>query len=60
MHYNLNEKNSDGSITERWLPVFEVDNFDDVIEFEKFMAKVDIGSEEDNFNPLTESLFLSD
>ena len=52
MHYHFHEKNSDGSVTERWLPVFEIDDFNDVVEFEKFIAKVEIGSEEDNFNPM--------
>ena len=27
MHYHFNEKNGDGSVTERWLPVFEVEDF---------------------------------
>ena len=57
MHYHFNEKNRDGKITERWLPVFEVENFDDVLEFEKFMAKVEIGSEEDIFQPDAEYFF---
>jgi len=51
MHYHLNKKNKDGSFTPRWLPVFEVEDFEDVLEFEKFMAKVEIGSEEDIFKP---------
>ena len=31
---------------ERWIPIFEVENFDDVVEFEKYIGKVDIDSEE--------------
>ena len=57
MHYHFNEKNADGSITERWLPIFEVEDFDDVLEFEKFMAKVEIGSEEDIYKPENDYFF---
>ena len=57
LHYHFNEKNTDGSVTERWLPVFEVEDFEDVLEFEKFMAKVEIGSEEDIFKPQPEFFF---
>jgi hypothetical protein len=60
MHYHVIKKNNDGSAIERWLPVFEVDDFNDVLEFEKFIAKVEIGSEEDIFNPMTESHYLLD
>ncbi|CBY43571.1 unnamed protein product, partial [Oikopleura dioica] len=58
MHYHFNDKNADGSITERWLPIFEVEDFDDVLEFEKFMAKVEIGSEEDIYKPENDSFFV--
>lgn len=51
MHYHVNEENEDGSVTPRWLPVFEVKDFNDVIEFEKFMDKVEKGSEDDRFVP---------
>ena len=57
MHYHFIEKNTDGSITERWLPVFEVEDFGDVLEFEKFMAKVEIGSEEDIYKPKADCFF---
>jgi len=57
MHYHFNEKNADGSITERWLPVFEVEDFEDVLEFEKFMAKVEFGSEEDIYKPENDYFF---
>ena len=60
MHYHFIEENSDGCVIERWLPVFDVDDFNDVVEFEKFIAKVEIGSEEDNFNPTTETNYLED
>ena len=51
MHYHVNEENEDGSVTPRWLPIFEVKDFNDVIEFEKFMDKVEKGSEDDRFVP---------
>ena len=57
MHYHFNEKNADGSIMERWLPVFEVEDFEDVLEFEKFMAKVEFGSEEDIYKPENDYFF---
>ena len=57
MHYHFNEKNKDGSITERWLPIYEIEDFNDVVEFEKFIAKIEIGSEEDLFIP-KEEFFL--
>ncbi|CBY42500.1 unnamed protein product, partial [Oikopleura dioica] len=57
IHYHFKKKNRDGSVTERWMPVFEVENFDDVLEFEKFMAKVEIGSEEDIFQPDADYFF---
>ncbi len=57
MHYHFNEKNTDGSISERWLPIYEVEDFEDVVEFEKFMAKVEFGSEEDNYKPENDYFF---
>ena len=57
MHYHFNEKNKDGSITERWLPIWEIEDFNDVVEFEKLIAKIEIGSEEDLFIP-KEEFFL--
>ena len=57
IHYQFHEKNQDGSVTERWLPVFEIEDFNDVVEFEKFIAKIEIGSEEDLFIP-KEEFFL--
>ncbi|CAG5103896.1 Oidioi.mRNA.OKI2018_I69.chr1.g990.t1.cds [Oikopleura dioica] len=51
MHYNCQEINEDGAVSERWLPVFEVEDFNDVVEFEKYVGKVRIGSEEDLFTP---------
>ena len=57
IHYQFREKNQDGSVTERWLPVFEIEDFNDVVEFEKFIAKIEIGSEEDLFIP-KEEFFL--
>ena len=54
MHYHFNEKNKDGTITERWMPVFDVEDFRDVVEFEKYIAKVEVGCEEDNFIPKEE------
>ena len=51
MDYHFNEKNKDGSITERWLPIYEIEYFNDVLEFEKLIAKIEIGSEEDLFIP---------
>ena len=57
MHYHFNEKNKDGSITERWLPIYEIEDFNDVVEFEKLIAKIEIGSEEDLFIP-KEEFFL--
>ena len=40
---------------ERWIPIFEVENYSDVIEFEKYVAKIAIGSEEDLFVPEADS-----
>ena len=51
MHYNCQEINEDGAVSERWMPVFEVEDFNDVVEFEKYVSKVRIGSEEDLFTP---------
>ena len=60
MHYHFSEKREHGlcSESERWLPVFEVEDFGDVVEFEKFMAKLEIGCEEDNFVPQEEHFLI--
>ena len=40
-HYHVTQEGVD-----RWIPIFDVENFNDVVEFEKYVAKVDIDSEE--------------
>ncbi|CAG5094837.1 Oidioi.mRNA.OKI2018_I69.XSR.g13904.t1.cds [Oikopleura dioica] len=45
---------------ERWIPIFEVENYNDVIEFEKYVAKIAIGSEEDLFVPEADSVENAD
>ena len=57
MHYHICDTYTDGTVVERWLPVFDVEDFEDVIRFEKFMAKVEFGSEEDIYNPQDDPFF---
>ena len=40
-HYHVIQGGQD-----RWIPIFDVENFDDVVEFEKYISKVEIDSEE--------------
>ena len=34
----MDEKNKNESAKENWVPIFDVENFEDVVEFEKFMS----------------------
>ena len=46
-HYHVTQEGVD-----RWIPIFDVENFNDVVEFEKYVAKVDIDSEEKGLQEL--------
>ena len=34
----MDEENKNESAKENWVPIFDVKNFEDVVEFEKFMS----------------------
>ncbi|CAG5102349.1 Oidioi.mRNA.OKI2018_I69.chr1.g259.t1.cds [Oikopleura dioica] len=39
VHYRIDEEGEDGSLKENWVPIFEVEDYGDVVEFEKFISK---------------------
>lgn len=38
VHYRIDEKDTDGNVKENWFPIYEVEDFNDVVEFEKLMS----------------------